>query len=709
MRSRLGALLLILPTLAFCQTPDELKKLYLDADRLAVAAQNRVFKLTIEPGWSPDGKTLIYKNRLKDGLIEWVGVDCPKGKKFTPFDAQKVGDALKMAANKIDLDRAWLSNDRKELRFFQNRSLMMINLTTYAIAAVPRDAPRPMPPQDARVTDGQLEVKDGEAWTKVDQPHGFTRMWRSPDQKYFILSQVIPGDRREVFRIDTTQPGTRGVLKRNLYDQVGDKLDSCLYWIYDRGAKTLKQVPMDPVSCGGYPWAEAPDIEWWTGKAVYMHTFRGFQRQQVVEIDPATATQRVLVDEQSKTFVDTTQTGMRLLPSGKSLLWMSERDMWCHIYLVDRATTQATQITKGPWVVRELQDADETKGLIRFAASGKEPGDPYLKRVYTVDFSGNIKSTVTPEVGDHSVQVSPGGEYCVDTYSQLNTPPVHELRRVKDGKLMTLLDTADTSEFDALGNRRPEIFVAKGRDGVTDIWGYICRPNTLEPGKKYPVVEDIYAGPHDSFVPHSYRASLYQQRMAQIGFVVVQMDGMGTRNRGKRFHDVCWQNIADAGFEDRIAWMKAAAAKYPEMDITRVGIYGTSAGGQNAAGAVLFHPEFYKAAVASCGCHDNRIDKWWWNEQWMGPMGPHYEAQSNITNAAKLKGALLLMVGEVDSNVPPESTYKLADALQKARREFDLVVLPGQDHTAGGIYGERKRRDFFVRHLLGLQPPRWNE
>jgi dipeptidyl aminopeptidase/acylaminoacyl peptidase len=251
--------------------------------------------------------------------------------------------------------------------------------------------------------------------------------------------------------------------------------------------------------------------------------------------------------------------------------------------------------------------------------------------------------------------------------------------------------------------------VSKGRDGKTDIWGIVVRPTNYDRRKKYPVIENIYAGPHDSHVPKTYFPLLRMQRLAELGFVVVQIDGMGTRNRGKAFHDVCWQNLADAGFPDRIAWMKALSAKDKSVDLSRVGIYGTSAGGQNAGAALLYQPDFYKVGVASCGCHDNRIDKMWWNEQWMGyPVGPHYVKQSNIENAANLKGKLLLIVGELDRNVPPETTFRFADALQKAKKEFDFVVIPGADHTDGGDYGERKRRDFFVRHLLGKEPPNWN-
>lgn len=251
--------------------------------------------------------------------------------------------------------------------------------------------------------------------------------------------------------------------------------------------------------------------------------------------------------------------------------------------------------------------------------------------------------------------------------------------------------------------------MAKARDGKTDIWGVIYRPLALNPKKKYPVIENIYAGPQGSFAPKTFSASSGMQALAELGFIVVQMDGMGTSNRSKEFHDYCWRDLGDAGFPDRILWHKAAAAKYPAYDISRVGIYGTSAGGQNALGGLLFHPDFYKAGFAACGCHDNRMDKIWWNEQWMGwPLGPHYAASSNVDNAYRLKGKLLLLVGEMDQNVDPASTYQVVNALIKADKDFDLLVVPGAGHTSGGAYGERKRNDFFVRALLGLDPPAWN-
>jgi dipeptidyl aminopeptidase/acylaminoacyl peptidase len=210
-------------------------------------------------------------------------------------------------------------------------------------------------------------------------------------------------------------------------------------------------------------------------------------------------------------------------------------------------------------------------------------------------------------------------------------------------------------------------------------------------------------------VPKGFGTQTGMQTLAELGFVVVQIDGMGTANRSKAFHDVAWKNLGDAGFPDRILWHQAVAARYPWYDVSRVGIYGTSAGGQNAMGGMLFHPEFYKAAVTAAGCHDNRMDKIWWNEQWMGwPLGPEYAASSNMEHAGKLQGALLLVVGEMDTNVDPASTLQVVDKLIEADKDFDLLFIPGAGHTSGGAYGERKRFDFFVRHLQARTPPSWN-
>lgn len=299
-------------------------------------------------------------------------------------------------------------------------------------------------------------------------------------------------------------------------------------------------------------------------------------------------------------------------------------------------------------------------------------------------------------------------KYFVDTYSRTDMPPVTELRKSADGSLAMELEKADITALTKAGWKAPEVFVAKARDGSTDIWGVIFRPSTFDPKQKYPVIENIYAGPQSSFVPKTFVAFNQMQATAELGFIVVQIDGMGTSNRSKAFHDVAWRNLKDAGFPDRILWHKAVAAKYPHYDITRVGLYGTSAGGQNSLGGLLFFPDFYKAAVSAAGCHDNRMDKIWWNEQWMGwPIGPQYAESSNVDNAYRLQGKVLLVVGEMDHNVDPSSTMQVVNQLIKHDKDFDLLVVPGMDHGSGGAFGDHKRYDFFVRHLLNVKPPEW--
>jgi dipeptidyl aminopeptidase/acylaminoacyl peptidase len=498
------------------------------------------------------------------------------------------------------------------------------------------------------------------------------------------------------------------------YPRPGDKFDSHEMWLFDLGTRKpvkadLERLDMEPF--------RVPPLRW--KKDARHFTFeradRGHQRFRIIEVDAHTGKSRTILEEKAATFLWTVHAprlgllgvAVRYLTQTEELIYVSQRDGWKHLYLVDARTGQfKNPITKGPWVVRKIDRVDEEKRQIWFLASGKNPNqDPYLVHHYRVNFDGSGLVALTEGNGNHDISFSPDRKYLIDTYSRVDLAPVTELRRTDDGSLVCALEKADISALEQTGWRHPEVFTAKGRDGQTDIWGVVYRPANFDPKKKYPIIEAIYAGPHDSHVPKMFAAFRPLQSLAEMGFMVVQIDGMGTANRSRAFHDVCWKNLADAGFPDRILWIKALAKRYPYMDIERVGIFGTSAGGQNALGALLFHGYFYKVAVAACGCHDNRLDKYSWNEQWMGLMGPHYEVQSNSTNAHKLTGKLLLIVGELDTNVPFESTMRVVDALIRARKRFDLLVVPGMGHSSGGPYGEMLKRDFFVRHLHGVSPP----
>jgi dipeptidyl aminopeptidase/acylaminoacyl peptidase len=342
---------------------------------------------------------------------------------------------------------------------------------------------------------------------------------------------------------------------------------------------------------------------------------------RLIAVDAESGEARALIDEQARTFIDwTNKVFLERLPETGEAVWMSERDGWNHLYLYDlRTGSLKNQITRGEWVVRGVDRVDSEKRQIWFRACGIRPGqDPYYIHYARVNFDGTGLTLLSEGDGTHRVTFSPDRQYLVDTYSRVDLPPVTELRRASDGAKVLELERADDSALIAAGRARPERFVAKGRDGTTDIYGIILRPSNFDPANKYPVIENIYAGPQGHFVPKAFGVSAGMESLAELGFIVVQIDGMGTNWRSKAFHDVCWKNLGDAGFPDRIAWLKAAAAQRPYMDLTRVGLYGGSAGGQNALGGLLQYPDFYKAASADCGCHDNRMDKIWWNEQWMG-------------------------------------------------------------------------------------------
>lgn len=534
----------------------------------------------------------------------------------------------------------------------------------------------------------------------------------SPDSKTLVAFRVQPGDEKQVHLIESSPPGGgRAALHSRNYPQAGDKFAAYELNVFDVAERKQTKPEVEPIDFG------RPRVRWNQDghRFTYEKIDRGHQRFRLIEVDTKSAAARSVIDEVSSTFIWTAHTETVGIPKitwldeTDEIVFVSERDGWRHLYLVDAKSGQIKNaITSGEYVVRGIERIDEEKRQVWFRASGKIDGqDPYLIHFYCVNLDGTGLVALTEGNGQHSLQYSPNRKFVIDTYSRVDMPPVHELRRTSDGKLVCELEHADISELEKTGWKSPEVFVAKGRDGKTEIWGIICRPRDFDPARKYPILEDIYAGPQGSFVPKTFSTASRYQSLNELGFIVVKVDGMGTANRSKAFHDVCWKNLKDAGLPDRIAWIKAAAEKYPEIDVTRVGVYGTSAGGQNAAGAVLFHPDFYKVAVASCGCHDNRLDKASWNEQWMGfPVGPHYAESSNIDNAWRLKGKLLLIVGEMDTNVPPESTFRFADALIKADKDFDLVVVPGAGHGNGGNYGRRKMEQFFVRHLLGEKETR---
>lgn len=540
------------------------------------------------------------------------------------------------------------------------------------------------------------------------------RFYWPPDSTKLLAVRVEKGQEHKVYLVESS-PKDQVQPKLNSFDYLkpGDKLPHPRPVLIDVATKKIIPVS-DALFPNPFTENGSMDIRWEkdSSRFTFRYNQRGHQVLRIVGVDASTGAARAIVDEQSKTFIDYSgKNFLEWLDDTGELIWMSERDGWNHLYLYDAKTGRVkNQITRGAWVVRGVERVDKEKRQIWFRAGGIVPGqDPYYIHYCRVNFDGSSLVQLTEGDGNHTIEFSPDRKFIIDSFTRVDQPATTELRRAEDGKLVCKLETADASALLKAGWRAPECFVAKARDGETDIYGVIVRPTNFDPQKKYPVIENIYAGPQGAFTPKTFSAVNRMQELAELGFIVVQMDGMGTSYRSKKFHDVCWKNIGDAGFPDRILWMKAAAAKYPEMDLTRVGIYGTSAGGQNALGGLLTHGDFYKAGVADSGCHDNRMDKIWWNEQWMGwPVGPHYDEQSNVTLAKNLQGKLLLMAGELDKNVDPATTMQVCNALIKAGKDYELLIVPGAGHgVAGSPYGKRRLQDFFVRSLLGKEP-RWN-
>ncbi len=709
---------------------------YERADNLRKLTANKVSKTRIEPHWIVARDQLWYRNILSSGAHEFVLVDLAAGERSIAFDHDRVAKALSKATSKqvpatelpvkriesvndevyFEALQSWWKWDSKSNELHKSkRPAQPKNKPTPDKKASPPKTEEPPRQWDASIKDFNVvlrqkktgeEIKLTTDGTKDDSYQ--TRMKWSPDGKKLVVQRTRRGDERTVYLIESApKDQLQPKLHSHKYLKPGDPIALSTYCLFDIAKR--KRIEIDKTLFPN-PWS-LRDLRWEADsrRFTFLYNQRGHQVLRVVAVDAETGEAGVLIDEQSETFVDYAYKQFNTyLPKTNELVWMSERDGWNHLYLFDlRTGNLKNQITKGDWVVRKVEKVDVEKRQIWFRAGGVYPEqDPYYEHYCRVDFDGANLVILTRGNGTHAIQTSPDRKYFIDTYSRVDAPPVHELRRTTDGSLVCDLERADWSQLLATGWTTPERFVAKGRDNKTDIHGIIWRPTNFDAKKKYPVIEKIYAGPHGFFVPKKFSSYFKTQSLAELGFIVVQMDGMGTNWRDRAFHDVCWKNLGDSGFPDRIEWIKAAAKKYPQMVVDRVGIFGGSAGGQSSTRAMLAHGDFYKVAVSDCGCHDNRMDKIWWNEAWMGwPMGPHYKEQSNVTNAHKLSGKLLLTVGELDRNVDPASTMQVIDALIKADKDFDMLVVPGGGHGVGeSPYGLRRRRDYFVRHLLGVEP-----
>mgnify|MGYP003098088761 FL=1 len=671
---------------------------------------DRVYSPAIHPEWIDSSHYFWYKNHEKEGDFYYL-VNAESGKKQRAAD--KKGLAAFFSKKQKKLAESLLKEEEKRPDRWRRREeapVPVVSPDKKWEAYVKDNNLYLSPVRDEKEKDKPKEeialTMDGTANLRYD---GWSIIW-SPDSRKLATVKVRDVQERRIPLIESSPSSQKQpILQWRNYAKPGDVLPVYLPVLFDVEARKQMALNVTPYENQFY----LNLTGWREDSRAFTFEFnqRGHQRYVIGEVSAADGSIRHLVDEQTKTFIYYYNNYRYDLDDGKELLWISERDGWRHLYLIDGTNGQVKQqVTKGEWVVRQVDYVDETNRVVYFTASGFNKGeDPYNLHYCRINLDGTGFTDMTPENGNHRVTFSADRSYFTDVSSRPDLPPVSQLKRTSDASVVAGLQRCDVSALQAESWQMPEVFCAKGRDGQTDIWGNIYRPMHFDASKSYPVVEFIYAGPHDSHVDKDFKPAHHLvSKLVELGFIVVSIDGMGTSNRSKAFHDVCWKNLKDAGFPDRIAWMKAAGAKYKYMDLNRVGIYGWSAGGQNAMAALLFHNDFYKVAVALCGCHDNRMDKIWWNEQWMGyPIDASYSTSSNVDNAYRLKGKLLLINGELDDNVDPASTLQVVSALMKANKNFEQLYLPGKTHSLGGPFEMHKMHDFFVKNLLGQEPPEW--
>ena len=698
----------------------------------------------VVPHWVDQTSAFWYVRQTEKGK-EYVKVDAASKKRTALFDQQKMAAALtEKAGREINAYNLPLQNCRLNISLDTLRFQLDGKFWAYSIknnrlldeGAIPlRGKERHWMEVDDEKEGRPVTSPDGKWTAFIKNDNVYVRevatgkekqlsqdgtlsnyyssyiQW-SPDSKSVVSCRIRPVEKRYVYYVESSPADqAQPKLHKQEYAKPGDELRfkvPCIFEV-ESGRRLIPSTELfsHQYELSGPMWnADSKAI-------TFEYNERGHKVYRVLEMSAVDGSVRTLIEEKEEKYVNYPRIYRNYLSDGKRIIWSSERDNYNHLYLYDRATGKPlNQITKGEWYVRGVQHVDEANEVIYFSANGMKKGeDPYLIHYYKINFDGSNLVELTPEEGMHQCWYSSDYKYLVDVYSKVDQAPIAVLRDAKNGKIRMQLDKADISALLANGWKAPEVFSAKGRDGKTDMWGVIYRPSNFDPSKKYPVIEYIYSGPGDQYVPKTFSSyNWWMTSLAELGFIVVQVDGMTTSFRSKEFEEVCYKNLKDAGLPDHIAWIKAAAQKYPYMDIDRVGIFGCSAGGQESTGAVLFHPEFYKAAYSACGCHDNRMDKIWWNELWMGyPVDESYSACSNVDNAHLLSRPLMLVVGELDDNVDPASTMQVANALIKANKDFELVVIPGAHHTMGEDFGEHKRYDFFVRHLMGITPPSWDK
>jgi dipeptidyl-peptidase-4 len=700
----------------------------------------------INPHWIKKTSRFWYRKSSPSGS-EFILVDSERDAVGPAFDHARLGAALSHA-NKQEYSSSDLpfrefefADDSKAIRFSLDGAEWNCSLAGYdckSDPAEPKSSNEELSPNKrwaAFVRDHNLFLRDVSTGTELQLTQDGVKRWDyatplpslrlmvdqgtedvkqpaavfwAPDSSKLVTYRI---DSRNSGRFTSVQFVPPNQLRPKAFTYVyplpGEvlaKADPIIFDIQSGRRTDVKSASIE------LPFQEGPGFEWFPDSKSFFYDYdeRGYKAKELRVVDASTGEQRVVLRQQSDPYVDPGETFYRFIKGTGEILWSSERDGWNHLYLYSKTGQLENQITQGHWVVQQIEYVDEPSRRVYFTASGREKDeDPYQTHLYSVGFDGKGLQLLTPENATHSVNFSGDGAYFIDTYSRPDLPVKAVLRRAKDGSQQRVLEESDPSWLTKMGWKAPEPFQGKAADGTTDLYGLIWRPSNFDAAKKYPIVEFAYTGPQSFFVPKTFN-TFWLQSMTELGFVVVMIDGRGTSGRSRAFHLFSYRNLGGA-FEDHVAMIKQMASRYPCMDVERVGIFGTSAGGYGAVHAMLAFPDFYKVGVATSGDHDARLDKAWWNELYQGyPVQDDYVEQSNVTMASRLKGHLLLEHGDIDDNVHPVETMRLADALIKANKDFDMLFVPNMFHGESGEHAHylvRRRWDYFVQHLLEVIPP----
>jgi dipeptidyl aminopeptidase/acylaminoacyl peptidase len=739
-----------------------------------------VFRMSVEPSWIAQSDHFWYRVRTREGA-QFVLVDPEAGTRAPAFDHVRLAAALSAASGKpyehtrLPFKRIAFSEDRGKLHFDADERHWECDLATYECVAIERSA---LPGDDAlRSPDGRWDAfaRDHNLWVRAvesgeerqlthdgepyydyaSRPEGRTTavtervtgkrtppsaVW-SPDGRKLVTHRLDQRQVRELHLLQAVNAdGARPKLHSYRMPLPGDEqVAQAELLIVDVASGALTPVQAEPLWAIAFAPADRGYVRWTedSSKVYFVQRERGFRACNLIAADAATGETREMLTEHGETLTvphlsPTTDKPMFWLArDGNEAIWLSERDGWGHLYLYDaRGGEVIQQITAGPWVVRELLHVDEEMRSVWFTAGGREEGrNPYYRHLYRVGFDGTGLELLTPEDADHQITASPCGGCFVDVYSRIDLPPVSVLRD-RSGSVVVTLEEADVEQLLATGWRFPERITVKARDGLTDLFGTLIYPVGFDPERRYPVLDGIYPGPQHLRVEQRFpdtdpRSSVWHdQSLAELGFIIFSVDGLGQPFRSRAFHDFSYRNFEDGGgLEDHIAALRQLARTRPYLDLERVGIYGHSGGGYASVKALLRFPEFFKVAVSSAGNHDQYGYMAEWGEMYLGLPSDNpdaWEAQKNLPLADNLRGKLLLAWGEMDDNVHPAMTIQLIDSLIKAGKEIDMLVIPNANHafadlgrgghdergtTANNLYFLRRRWDYFVRHLLGVEPP----